>query len=144
MVVVLENRSSVPSITVRAHTVRGERTTMNLRTYRPGDEQAQAEIYNEAAGALPKFKAATPEEVRRRCQAPDFDPTSRWYAEEGGQVIGYVAWHGNGRVSFPWCRPGHEGAAEGLLEQALDAMRRRGLRSAFAAYRADWPGPRDF
>ena len=31
---------------------------MEIRAYRPGDEVAQVEIYNEAAGELPKFKAA--------------------------------------------------------------------------------------
>jgi hypothetical protein len=112
---------------------------MHIRTYQPGDEAAQVAIYNAAAAKLPKFKAATVEEIRRRCQAPDFDPETRFYAEEKGQVSGYATFHANGRVSYPWCRSGHEHLAEPLFEHALDAMRGRGLRSAFAAYRGDWP-----
>ena len=116
----------------------------NIRTYQPGDEAAQAAIYNEAAAALPRFKPATEAEVARRCQARDFDPGTRFYAEAGGRVVGYAAFHANGRVSFPWCRPGHAAAAEPLFEKLLHAMKARGLTSAFAAYRGDWPAQRDF
>src|SRR5262249_51410210 len=44
-----------------------------------------------------------------------------------------------GRVSYPWCRTGHEALAEPLFEAVLEAMRRRGLKKAFTAYRGDWP-----
>src|SRR5262245_60471321 len=47
---------------------------MKIRTFQPGDEAVQAEIYNEAAAALPKFKPATSPEVQRRTRAGDFDP----------------------------------------------------------------------
>ncbi len=117
---------------------------MSIRTYRPGDEVAQVAIYNEAAARLPKFKPARVEEVRRRCRADDFDPATRFYAEEGGEVVGYVTYHANGRVSSPWCRPGHESQAEPLFQHVLDAMRARGMASAFAAYRGDWPEPLGF
>lgn len=111
---------------------------MELRTFRAGDEAALASVYNEAAGPLPGFKPATEEEVRRRCSAADFDPATRVIAEDAGRVVGYCTFHGNGRVSFPWCLPAARTAADGLFEAARDAMRRRGLRLAFAAYRADW------
>jgi hypothetical protein len=117
---------------------------MSTRTFRPGDEAAQVGIYNEAAGDLPRFKAATLDEVRRRMRAIDFDAATRFVAEEGGQVVGYAAFHANGRVSYPWCRKGHERHAQPLFAAVLDEMRRRGLKTAFAAYRADWPGVRDF
>ena len=42
---------------------------MKIRTYAPGDDGAQVSIYNEAAATLPKFKAATLDEVRRRTHA---------------------------------------------------------------------------
>jgi hypothetical protein len=118
--------------------------TMNIRIYQPGDEAAQVAIYNEAAAQLPKFKAATVEEIRRRCQARDFDPSTRFYAVEEDRVAAYATFHANGRVSYPWCRPGHEHLAEPLWDKLLQAMRARGLRSAFAAYRGDWPGPLRF
>src|SRR5439155_11257920 len=100
--------------------------------------------YTEAAAALPKFKAAAVDEVRRRTQAPGFDPATRFFADEGGGPAGYAAFSPNGRVSYPWCRKGHEHLAEPLFQAALDAMRRRGLRKAFAGYRGDWPAALEF
>lgn len=117
---------------------------MTIRTYQPGDETAQVSIYNEAAAELPKFKAATLDEVRRRCRASDFDPSTRLYALEQGRPVAYVTFQANGRVSLPWCRKGFERWAVPLFEQVLEAMRRRGLGRAFAAYRGDWPTARDF
>jgi hypothetical protein len=117
---------------------------MTIRTFQAGDDVAQVSIYNEAAAELPKFKAATVDEVRRRCRAPDFDPATRFYALVNGRPVGYVTYQLNGRVSFPWCRKGQEALAEPLVEHALSAMRQRGLRRAFAAYRGDWPAQRDF
>jgi len=115
-----------------------------IRSFQPGDDAAQVSIYNEAAGQLPKFKPATLDEVRRRVSCPDFDPATRLYATADGRPVGYATWAANGRIGFPWCRQGHEHRADGLLDAVLTALRQRGLKKAFAAYRADWPGPRDF
>jgi hypothetical protein len=117
---------------------------VNIRTYQPGDEVVQAEIYNQAAGSLNKFKPATAEEVGRRCRAADFDPATRFYAEADGKVVGYASYHANGRVSYPWCRPGFEHAAAPLFGRVLEAMRGRGMRGAFAAYRSDWTTVTEF
>jgi hypothetical protein len=117
---------------------------MAIRTFQPGDETAQVSIYNEAAAALPKFKPATLDEIRRRCYAPDFDPGTRFFAIVDGQPVGYVSFHTNGRVSYPWCRKGHEDQAGPLFERMLQVMQERGLRRAFAAYRGDWPTVHEF
>jgi hypothetical protein len=121
---------------------------MTIRTFQPGDDVAQVSIYNEAAGALPKFKPATLDEVRRRCRSADFDTSARFYAVpdggSGNRAVGYAAFQRNGRVSFPWCRKGYDDQAEPLFEVMLDAMRERGMRQAFAAYRGDWPAQREF
>ena len=118
---------------------------MTIRTYKPGDEVMQVAIYNEAAAELPKFKPVTVEEVNRRLQAKDFDPTSRFYAEEGGRVVGYSSFHPvNGRVSYPWVLKGREAHREPLFTAVLDEMRKRGPKTAFAAYRADWPAVTQF
>jgi len=117
---------------------------VTIRTFRPGDDAAQVGIYNEAAAALPKFKPATLNEVRRRVHSPDFDPDTRFFADEGGPPVGYASFHANGRVSYPWCRQGHESHAEPLFQAVLQEMRRRRMPRAFAAYRADWPAQRDF
>jgi len=117
---------------------------MELRTFQPGDEAAQVSIYNEAAGHLPRFKPATLDEIRRRCRSADFDPATRLLAIEAGQPIGYMSFHANGRVSFPWCRKGHEAAAEPLLGAVVEAARKRGQTRLFCAYRGDWSGPIEF
>src|SRR5262245_48741324 len=111
---------------------------MGIRTFRPGDEAAQVGIYNEAAADLPKFKPATLDEVRRRGRAPDFDPSGRFVADVNGRPVGYAGFHRNGRVSFPWCRKGHEDQSEPLFQAVLQAMQARRMHKAFAAYRADW------
>lgn len=115
-----------------------------IRNYQEGDEAAQAALYNEVAAGLPKFKPATAEEVRRRCRARDFDPATRFYAEVDGRVVGYAMFQPNGRVNYPWCLPGHEQQAEPLFQSVLDAMKRAGHQTVFAAYRGDWTAVGDF
>jgi hypothetical protein len=111
---------------------------MRIRTYQPGDEQAQARVYNTAAGSLPAFKPANPEEIARRYQAGDADVGSRFYAEDDDQVVAYAVCCPSGRISYPWCLPGAESAREPLLDRVLDELASRGLPEAWAAYRADW------
>jgi hypothetical protein len=116
---------------------------MQIRQYQPGDERAQAEIFNQAAAGLPAFKPASPEEVARRYRA-DPDPAARLYATEGGRVVGYATLSPNGRISYPWCRDGAEAAREPLLEAVLAELRRRGAREAWTTYRSDWRSVLDF
>jgi hypothetical protein len=117
---------------------------MRIRTYQPGDEQAQARIYNSAAGSLPAFKPASADEIARRYQGDDTDPGSRLYAVIDEEVVGYAVFCENGRVSYPWCLPGADEVREALLGGLLDEMGRRGLPEAWAAYRADWSTVLDF
>lgn len=111
---------------------------MIIRQYRPGDEAAQVAIFNVAAAGLPKFKPATLVEVQRRVRARDFDPGLRLYAEVESQIVGYGVANKNGRVSYPWCLPGHEQVGEPLFDALLTALRARNVPKAFAAYRHDW------
>ncbi len=111
---------------------------MDIRTYQPGDEQAQAEIYNAVAGSLPGFKPSSAAEIARRHAGADLDPGTRYYAVDHGQVVGYAVFGANGRVSAPWCLPGAEAYREPLLGAVLTGMRQRGLAEAWAAYRGDW------
>ncbi|MBY0231996.1 MAG: hypothetical protein K2W96_22155 [Gemmataceae bacterium] len=117
---------------------------MTIRAFQPGDDLAQVGIYNEAAAGLPRFKPATVDEVRRRVLAADFDPATRLFAVEGGAAVAYCTFSATGRLGVPWCRKGHERHAEPLLHAALEGMRQRGVKKAFAAYRADWPEVKDF
>jgi len=111
---------------------------MSIRLYEPGDEHVQASIYNAAAGSLPGFKPAKAEEISRRFQAADFDPGSRFYAVEKGDVVGYAVFAENGRISYPWCLPEAQRWREPLLESVLAEMGKRQLPEAWAAYRTDW------
>jgi hypothetical protein len=111
---------------------------MPIRSYQAGDEQVQASIYNRAAGSLPGFKLAKAEEISRRYQAADFDPESRFYAVDNGEVVGYAVFGENGRVSYPWCLPDAQSWREPLLAAVLAEMGKRQLPEAWAAYRADW------
>ncbi|MCA1684790.1 MAG: hypothetical protein LC745_02150 [Planctomycetia bacterium] len=113
---------------------------MRIRPYEPGDEEAQARVFNAAAGALPAFKPATAGEIARRYGTVDPDPASRLYAVDDatGAVVGYALFHPNGRVSYPWCLPGAEEARGPLLDALSAEMAGRGFVEAWAAYRADW------
>jgi hypothetical protein len=117
---------------------------VNIRNFQPGDEEIQVALYNEAAADLPAFKPATSHEVQRRTRAKDFDPTTRLFATAGNKVIGYCNFHTNGRISYPWCCKGHEGDGPALFQATLQAMKKRGLPRAFAAYREDWQPVRAF
>lgn len=112
---------------------------VKIRTFEPDDEIPQAELFNAVASAFPGFKPATPDEVRRRTRNPTFDPTTRFYAQVNGRVVGYcVLEPEQGRISFPWCAPGFADAAPQLLEAATRSARERGVVTLFAAYRRDW------
>lgn len=111
---------------------------MAIRSYQPGDEQVQASIYNAAAGSLPGFKPAKVDEISRRYQAADFDPASRFFAVEDGEVVGYAVFGPNGRISFPWCLPQAQEWREPLLDAVITEMTKRSLPEAWSAYRADW------
>jgi hypothetical protein len=112
---------------------------VNIRTFQPGDEAIQAALFNVAAFALPGFKPATADEVKKRTRGRGFDPTARFYAEDGDQVVGYCTLEPEqARISFPWCKKGYESAAGPLFDAALRSARDRGLARVFAAYRHDW------
>jgi hypothetical protein len=106
-------------------------TVTTIRVHRPGDDAAQVGIYNEAAAELPGFKPAGLDEVRRRGRDPVCDPKGRFLALEGDRPMGYATFQTNGRLSFPWCRKGHEALAEPLLDRVLKTMKARGLPRAW-------------
>jgi hypothetical protein len=117
---------------------------VNIRTFQHGDEVHQVAIYNEAAGGLTKFKPASTQDVLRRVTAKDFDPSMKLFAVDGGQPVAYGVFNANGRVSYPWCRPGFEALAEPLFDEVLRTMKQRGFQKVFAAYRGDWSSVLEF
>lgn len=117
---------------------------MTIRNYQPGDEDAQAAVFNAACGGLPGHKPALPDDVKKRTRARGFDPATRFYAEDGGKVVGYCTFHADGRMSYPWCLPGQDAHAEPLYAAVIGAMKGRGFRRAYAAYHKDWAAPAQF
>ena len=111
---------------------------MPIRTYQPGDEQAQARIYNTVASPLPGFKPTSAEEIARRYQAVDPEPMAKLYAVEDDQMVGYIVFNPNGRTSYPWCLAEYQTTRDALLDGALAAMSSRRYAEAWATYRADW------
>jgi hypothetical protein len=112
---------------------------VNIRTFQTGDEVTQAGLFNVAAFALPGFKAASVDDVKRRARARGFDPATRFYAEENDQIVGYCLLEPEQtRIGYPWCKKGFEAAAPVLFEAALKSAKERGLNKVFAAYRRDW------
>lgn len=96
-------------------------------------------MFNAAAYSMPGFKPALEADVQKRARARGFDPATRFYAEENGQVVGYCVFEpAQGRIGFPWVKKGAEAAAAPLFEAALAAAKERGLASLFTAYRRDW------
>jgi hypothetical protein len=111
---------------------------MLIRTYQPGDEIVQAEIYNTAAAGLPGFKPAKADEVVRRYRSVDPDPAAKFYAVEDDVVVGYAVLNPNGRISYPWCLPSAQTLRTPLLDAVLATLRQRDCHEAWATYRADW------
>jgi hypothetical protein len=109
-----------------------------IRQFQPGDEVVQAAIFNETASARPGYKPATADDLRRRTRSPSFAAELWLYAVEGGSVVGYCMAQANGRVGYPWCKPGFERFAEPLFEAILAALRARKVPRAYAAYASSW------
>jgi hypothetical protein len=109
-----------------------------IRQFQPGDEVVQAALFNGPASALPGYKPATADDLRRRTLSPSFAPDLWLYANEGGSVVGYCMAQANGRVGYPWCKAGFERIAEPLFEAILAALRNRKVRRVYAAYVSSW------
>jgi len=115
-----------------------------VRTFQPGDEDAQVAIYNRVAASWPGFKPAKPEEIRRRTVARRFRADLRFIAEVDGQIVGYCNGSPDGRVSYPWCLPGHESYQSMLMDCVIMALQSESIPVAYAAYHQEWTQVRDF
>jgi hypothetical protein len=80
---------------------------------------------------------------------PDFDPETRHYCFLGDEMVGYmfsvVTPPGDDGVTsatldFPRMVPGHEGAAELLMERAFEVLRRKGVSRVLARVTTMCPG----
>jgi hypothetical protein len=116
---------------------------MIIRNCQPGDAEHEAAIYNAAAARLPGFRPVSADDVRRSMNGR-FEPSTRFFAEEGGQVIGYAGFDPTGRVHYPWCLPGHEKLSHLLFGAVLRSLASRQVSRAYAACRPDWADQQEF
>ena len=116
---------------------------MIIRTCQPGDADHEAAVYNAAASRLPGFRPVSADDVRRGIHGR-FEPGTRYFAEDGGKVVGYVTFEATGRVHHPFCLPGYEKLAHMLFVSALRDLAGRQVPRACAACRADWADQVEF
>ncbi len=107
-----------------------------IKAYQKGFEQDQARIGIEVARNWIWPYAYDLEGLLKLHAQPDFDPDTRHYCFLGDDMVGYmfsvVAPSGEGEAAsanldFPRLLPGHEGAAELLMERALETLQAKGV-----------------
>jgi hypothetical protein len=116
---------------------------MLIRSCLPADAAQEAAVYNAVAARLPGFRPAAAEPPRAAAHTRAA-ATTRFCAEEGGRLVGYVGFEPTGQIHSPWCLPGYEVAAHQLFGAALRALAERKVARAFAACRADWADQVEF
>jgi hypothetical protein len=117
---------------------------MIIRNCLPGEAEREAAVYNAVAAELPGFQPLSIDEVRRASSGRGFDPGTRLYAEENGQIVGVATFDPTGRVHPPWCLPGHERMGHQLLGSVLRGLADRKVTRAYVTCRADWADQIEF
>jgi hypothetical protein len=107
-----------------------------IKPYQKGFEGDQARIGQEVARNWIWPYAYDLEDLCKIHAQPDFDPDTRHYCFLDDEMVGFMASMitpaGGGAIStanleFPRMLPGHEGAAEILIEAALDTLKAKGI-----------------
>ena len=120
-----------------------------IRSYRSGDEIEQVEIDRQVVSNWLWPFGYTLDGMQRAIEHPDFDPNTRLYCFEHGDMVGHTFAEvhepdedGKRRASlwYPRVLPGHEAAIELLLENALERLRVRKVDIAETRASTMWPG----
>jgi hypothetical protein len=107
-----------------------------LRNYQRGFEQDQVRIGQEVARDWAWPYAYNLEDLLKVHARPDFDPDTRHYCFLDGQMVGFmfslITPSGDDGIStaildFPRMLPGHERAADLLVERAFETLRKKGV-----------------
>lgn len=107
-----------------------------IKDYHEGYEEEQARIGQEVSRKWIWPYAYDLEDLREIHAHPDFDPNTRHYYFLGDEMVGYmfsVITPSQGddpltaTLDFPRLLPGHEQAAELLLEKALIKLTKKGV-----------------
>ncbi len=106
-----------------------------IRDYQKGFEPNQARIGRQVAQDWIWPLAYDLADLLALHARPDFDPETRHYCFLGDEMVGYmfsvVSSSGEeATIDFPRLLPGHESAAELLLEKAFATLRRKGVKRA--------------
>jgi hypothetical protein len=120
-----------------------------IKDYQKGYEEDQARIGRQVARDWIWPYAYDLEGLLGVHAQPDFDPDTRHYCFLGDEMVGYmfsvVTPPGDGGVAsatldFPRMVPGHEGAAELLVERAFEVLKRKGISRVLARVTTMCPG----
>jgi hypothetical protein len=120
-----------------------------IKDYQKGFEPDQVRIGLQVARNWIWPYAYDLEGLLRIHAQPDFDPDTRHYCFLGDEMVGYmfsvVTSPGDDGVTsatldFPRMMPGHEGAAELLVERAFDVLKRKGVSRVLARVTTMCPG----
>ncbi|HZU87041.1 MAG TPA: hypothetical protein VFF78_06130, partial [Anaerolineaceae bacterium] len=106
--------------------------TYTLKNYQKGCEPDQARIGREVAQNWIWPLAYDLDDLLALHARPDFDPDTRHYCFLGDEMVGYmfsvIGQNGaEATLDFPRLLPGHESAAELLLEKAFETLKRKGV-----------------
>jgi hypothetical protein len=108
----------------------------SVKEYQPGYENGQARIGIEVARTWAWPFAYNLEELLAIHAQPDFDPQTRHYCFLGDEMVGYMVSRirppeeGNPSfavLDFPRMLPGHEDAAELLVEKAVETLNEKNI-----------------
>ncbi len=122
-----------------------------IRDYQKGFEQDQARIGIDVARSWIWPYAYHLEDLLKIHSQPDFDPDTRQYCFLDDQMVGYVfslcqpSGDNDNKetiatLEFPRMLPGHEQAAELLIEKALETLRKKGVARVVGRVTTMCPG----
>jgi hypothetical protein len=110
--------------------------TYEIINYQKGFEHDQARIGTEVARNWIWPYAYSLEDLIRMHASPDFDPETRQYCFLAGEMVGYIVSEISrpqddsalkANLDFPRMLPGHEQAAELLIEKAIETLKKKGV-----------------
>jgi len=120
-----------------------------VRDYRKGFEEDQVRIGLEVARNWIWPYAYNLADLLQLHAQPDFDPTTRHYCFLGTEMVGYMfsiitpsegGVVATAHLDFPRMMPGHEEAAERLIEKAFETLKRRDVSRVVGRVTTMCPG----
>jgi len=120
-----------------------------IKNYQKGFEQGQASIGISVARNWRWPFAYDLDDLLKICSQPDFDPETHHYCFIGDEMVGYVVSQitssagdrgSIANLELPRVLPGHQQAAELLLEWAIETLKRKGVSCVVGRLTTMCPG----